>query len=78
MSLVGHILNQLLGNKMVIKEYLTTRKDGVKLYRTYSDKGLMIKKKGTNEIYDLAIDIENSSFEYEETDKEIQLEEVIG
>lgn len=71
MLLVGHILNQLLWNKMVIKEYLTTRKDGVKLYQTYSDKGLMIKKKGTNEIYDLAIDIENSSFEYEETDKEI-------
>ena len=78
MSLVGHILNQLLWNKMVIKEYLTTRKDGVKLYQTYSDKGLMIKKKSTNEIYDLAIDIENSLFEYEETDKEIQLEEAIG
>lgn len=56
---------------MLIREYLTTRKDGVKLFKTYSDSGFYIRKVGTNEIYDLAIDVENAPFEYEETDKKI-------
>lgn len=59
---------------MLIREYLTTRKDGVKLYKTYSDSEFYIQKVGTNEIYDLAIDVENAPFEYEETDKKIELE----
>lgn len=60
---------------MLIREYLTTRKDGVKLYQTYSDSGFYIRKVGTNEIYDLAIDVENAPFEYEETDKKIEQED---
>ena len=32
---------------MIIKEYFTTRKDGVKLYKTYSDSGFYIRKVGT-------------------------------
>lgn len=59
---------------MLIREYLTTRKDGVKLYQTYSDSEFYIRKVGTNEIYDLAIDVENAPFKYEETDKKIELE----
>lgn len=53
---------------MIITEYYVTRTDGVNLYRTYSDNGFMIKKVGTDEVYEEAIDVENSGFEYEETD----------
>ena len=57
---------------MIIREYHSTRKDGVKLYKTYSDKGLYIRKVGTHEVYDEAIDVENAPFEYEETDIPIE------
>ena len=53
---------------MVVKEYYRTRKDGVNLYRSYSDKSLQIRKIGTDEIYDEAIDIEGAPYNYEETD----------
>lgn len=53
---------------MIIKEFYNTRTDGVNLYRTYSDKGFQIHKIGTDEIYDEAIDIENTLYQYEETD----------
>ena len=52
---------------MIVKEYLRTRKDGVKLYKTYSQKGLKIQKLGTVEYYDEAIDVENAPFVYIET-----------
>lgn len=57
---------------MILKEFHTTRKDGVKLFRTYSDKGVMIKKVGTDEVYSEAIDIEDATFEYEETETPIE------
>ena len=53
---------------MIVKVFYKKREDGVNLYRTYSDKSMQIRKVGTNEIYDEAIDIENSGFEYTETD----------
>ena len=53
---------------MIIKEFYTTREDGVELYRSYSDKGLLIRKAGTEEIYSEAIDVSTASYEYEETD----------
>lgn len=56
----------------IVKEFYKTREDGVKLYRTYSDNGYMIKKINTEEIYEEAIDVENSSYEYEETDEVIE------
>jgi hypothetical protein len=49
---------------MVLKEFYKTRDDGVKLYRTYSDKSLMIQKVGTEEVYDEAIDVDFLFFEY--------------
>ena len=61
---------------MIIKEYFTTRKDGVKLYKTYSDSGFYIRKVGTEEIYDEAIDVESAPYEYEETDEKIEQEEL--
>ena len=61
---------------MIVREYFMTRKDGVKLYKTYSDQNKYIRKVGTEEEYDLAIDIENASYTYEETEKEIESVEV--
>lgn len=51
---------------MIVKEFYRTRNDGVNLYRTYSDKALMIQKVGTNEIYDEAIDIQGAPYAYVE------------
>ena len=61
---------------MIVREYLMTRKDGVKLYKTYSDQNKYIRKVGTEEEYDIAIDIENASYTYEETGNEIESVEV--
>lgn len=55
---------------MIHKELYMERKDGVKLFRTYSDKQLKIKKVGTEEIYDEAIDV--MDYEYEETELPIE------
>ena len=61
---------------MIVKEYYGTRKDKVKLYKTYSDNNKIIHKIGTDEEYNIAIDVENAPFEYEETDKDIPKLEV--
>lgn len=60
---------------MIIKEYLITREDGIKLYKTSSDAGMKIQKVGTDEIYDEAIDIESAAFEYAETDIPVEAAE---
>ena len=57
---------------MVIKEYFRTREDGVRLYKSYSDKGVYIHKIGTDEEYTEAIDIEGAPYEYEETERPIE------
>lgn len=59
----------------IIKEFYTTREDGVDLYRTYSDEGYKIQKVGTDEIYDEAIDVADSEYTYEETDELLTEEE---
>ncbi len=60
---------------MVVREFYMQRKDGVKLYRTYSDKNYKIKQIETGNIYDEAIDIEDSNYTYEETNIPIEEEE---
>ena len=55
---------------MIKQEYYKTRKDGVTLYRTYSDQGLKIKKTETNKIYTAAIDVYPSRFTYTEVTEE--------
>lgn len=62
---------------MIVRELHSTRKDGVKLYKTYSDANLYIRQIETGFIYDAAIDVETSSYTYEETDVEIGNEEQI-
>lgn len=49
---------------MIQTEFFGKREDGVGLYKTYSDRNLMIQKEGTDEIYVEAIDVENSGFLY--------------
>lgn len=61
---------------MIQKQFYRTRKDGVNLYITFSDEGLLIKKKSINNenntTYRNAVDVESSSFEYIETDEPIK------
>ena len=56
---------------MIILENFGPRKDGVRLVRRYSDKGVLLRKVGTEELYNEAIDLEGSEFLYEETGKPI-------
>lgn len=56
---------------MLVREYYATRNDGVKLYKTYSDLGNYIKQLPTECIYDIAIDVEYTSYIYVETDEKI-------
>lgn len=58
---------------MIKREYFKTRKDGVNLYKTYSDEGYKIKQIETDNIYDEAIDVENAPYTYEETDEKIEV-----
>ena len=51
---------------MIITEFYTTRSDGVKLYRTYSDRGFYIEQ-NTGAVYSEAIDVENGGYTYKET-----------
>ena len=60
---------------MIQKEFYMTRKDGVNLFRTYSDANKYIKKVGIEEEYSEAIDIEGAPYTYEETEKEIEDEQ---
>lgn len=57
---------------MVVKEFYKTREDGVNLYRTYSNKGLKILKVDTDEVYDEAVDVENSLWTYIEIETPIE------
>lgn len=53
---------------MIIKELYMTRKDGVRLFRTYSDKEVKVKQSETGAVYDEAVDVETSKYTYTETD----------
>lgn len=59
---------------MIIREFYRTRKDGVNLYRTYSDSNLIILQNETGIEYEEAIDVENAPYTYSETDKPIPVE----
>lgn len=57
---------------MVVKEFYRTRKDGVNLYRTYSDAGMYILQNETGVEYSEAIDVGGAPYTYTETDKPIE------
>ena len=57
---------------MIHKEFYRTRKDGVNLYRTYSDSNMYIRQVETGAEYSEAIDVEDAPYTYEETDTPIE------
>ena len=57
---------------MIIKEFYIQREDGINLIRTFSDEDFKIQKVGTLEIYEEAIDVENSVFDYIETAEKVE------
>lgn len=64
---------------MIKRDFYATRSDGVKLYRSYSDIGKMIKQNETGMVYDEAIDVETAPYTYSESDEstEISSEEAL-
>ena len=52
----------------------TIELNGKQFKRTYSDT-YKIKKNGTDEVYDEAVDILSANYEYEETDQALSREE---
>lgn len=60
---------------MIQKELFMTRKDGVKLYKTYSDEDFYIIQNETGRKYMAAIDVENAEYTYSESDEKIKLPE---
>lgn len=57
---------------MLHRDYYRERTDGIKLYRTYSDEGCLIRQIDTGELYEEAIDVEDTTHTYEETDITIE------
>lgn len=63
---------------MIQREFYVQRKDGINLYRTYSDAGLMILQNETGVEYAEAIDVDGALYTYAETDIPIETPESIG
>ena len=61
---------------MIQREFYTQRKDDVKLYRTYSDAGMMIRQNETGVEYAEAIDVESAPYTYTETETPIETPEM--
>ena len=61
---------------MIQREFYTQRKDSVKLYRTYSDAGMMIRQNETGVEYAEAIDVDGASYTYTETETPIETPEM--
>lgn len=53
---------------MIIREFFLERKDGVKLYRTYSDENRMLIQEQTGIEYPEAVDVEDAGYTYTEGD----------
>ena len=55
----------------ILREFFKTRTDGVKLYLTYSDAGMMLLRNETGIEYSEAVDIENTPYTYSESENPI-------
>lgn len=60
---------------MIVREFYKTREDGVNLYCTYSDTNHYIKQVETGYVYSEAVDVEDASYTYIETEDVIEVEE---
>lgn len=54
---------------MVQREFYRQREDGVRLYRTYSDNNRYLIQQDTGDIYEEAIDVEDTTHTYIEGDE---------
>lgn len=61
---------------MIKTDFYMEREDGISLYRTYSDSGMIIQQEQTGIEYTEAIDVENSGYTYVETDTPIADDEI--
>ena len=57
---------------MIITEFYKVREDGVDLYRTYSDQGVMIHCNEDGHDYQEAVNIQNRGYTFYETDIPIE------
>lgn len=57
---------------MIVREFYNKREDGVKLYKTYSNEQYKILQEQTGNIYDEAIDVEDTPYTYIETTEKIE------
>ncbi len=55
----------------IVREFFTERSDGVKLYRTFSDEGKYVRQNESGEVFEDAVDVENSEYTYAETEEDI-------
>lgn len=62
---------------MIVVEKYINEIDGREFKKTYSSENFLIRKIGTNEIYEEAIDLPNAVFEYEKTNNKIIEVEVV-
>lgn len=53
---------------MIVRTFFRQREDGTNLYRTYSDKNMIIRQIETDTLYSEAVDVENAPYSYEETE----------
>lgn len=63
---------------MIQRDYYTRRRDGVVLYRSYSDEGYFIRQVETGNVYSEAIDVDGAPYTYEETDELVLKEEKVN
>lgn len=61
---------------MIQRKLYIQRKDGVKLYRTYSDTGMMIRQNETGVEYAEAVDVADAPYTYTETETPIKTPEM--
>lgn len=52
---------------MIKREFYMERRDGVKLYRVWSDRDMKIRQVETDILYDEVVDVEDAAYTYEET-----------
>lgn len=53
---------------MIVREFYRTRKDGVSLYRTYSDAGYLVRQTQTGAEYAEAIDVADAVADWSSND----------
>lgn len=58
---------------MVKTDFYMIRADGVKLYRTFSTEGKMLRQVETGFVYSEAIDVEGAPYTYEESEEKVEM-----